>query len=134
MDLLLTRDPLTSGFKGIFGRMTSQDGQWSAFTLEHAYKQTSGIFSPKIPAGTYLCKRGMHKLNGMTDSFSTFELQNVPNCSGILIHRGNFNNDSEGCILIGKNLGLIRIMNSAVAFQEFMVLQEGVEEFNLTIC
>ena len=39
-------------------------------------------------------------------------LLNVPGYDGILIHRGNTHNDSAGCILVGENKLVGKVINS----------------------
>ena len=62
---------------GIFGVLLDEAGNQIAVTLQHAYEQVDGKFSPKIPAGTYECVRGKHQLAGMTEPFETFEITGV---------------------------------------------------------
>lgn len=122
---------------GIFGEMYFGDSQSIMFlTLEHAYEK-DGKYRPKVPAGTYLCKKGMHKLSDLVP-FETFELQKVPGHWGILFHVGNYNRDSSGCILIGKGRGFTStrgkmIVNSKKAFAEFMAMLKDDEEFTLIV-
>jgi len=82
---------------GILGILSDDDGDQLAVTLEHSY---GGV--PKLPAGTYTCQRGPHRLKGMTESFQTYEVMGVPGHAGILFHAGNYNADSQGCILLGR--------------------------------
>jgi len=106
-------------------------------TLEHAYPDSDGGFYPKIPAGEYICKRGIHQLEGMATPFETFEITNVKGQINILFHAGNFNNDSEGCVLVGEKLGKYThgqmIVNSKATFNNFMRMQNGIDFFKLTV-
>jgi hypothetical protein len=135
MDLRLTRKDQRSD--GIFGELTNSKNEVVAYTLEHAYANADGTYSPKIPVGTYVCKRGQHQLASMKQPFETFEVQNVPNHANILIHMGNWNCDSEGCVLVGEAItdsfkGKM-VTNSKNVFAEFMQLQKGCDTFTLVV-
>jgi hypothetical protein len=125
MNLHLTRKQYRDD--GIFGEIDCDKIYF--FTLEHSYDKM-----PKIPQGVYRCTRWDSPKFG----YQTFMLNDVPGHDHILIHIGNYNHDSEGCILIGLGLGRtknngVMITSSKQAFQKFMELQEGVDEFTLTI-
>ena len=112
-------DRLQRRREGIFGDL-SINGEHLAQTLEHAYESADGQFYPKVPAGTYTCKRGAHRLHG------------------ILFHCGNFNRDSEGCVLLGNSVtkqenGEQMLTGSKDAFARFMARLEGQETFELTV-
>jgi Family of unknown function (DUF5675) len=135
VDCKLTRNKY--GQDGILGVLESDIGTEIAVTLEHAYLQDDGSFAPKIPAGVYICKRGMHTLEHHPKPFEAFELQDVPGHTNILIHVGNYNRDSEGCILLGAAVakqpnGDVMITASSQAFAALMVLND-VDEFTLTV-
>ncbi len=123
---------------GIFGQLQSDDGSFRCQTLEHAYFE-NGSYTPKVAAGIYTCVRGEHELLGMTTTFTTFELQNVPPfqgkpVTGILIHWGNYNKDSEGCILVGlRNQDDKMILDSKIAFEAFMAALDGQDQFTLIV-
>lgn len=118
---------------GIISELKGGD-TFSWVTLEHAYLQDGGCYLPKIPKGTFTCVKGTHEL--LTGGpFTTFEITGVPSHTGLLFHIGNFNNDSEGCILLGNQLNEITqsILNSRIAFNEFMIAQNGSDKFKLTV-
>jgi hypothetical protein len=131
MNLKLIRQ--TFALYGIEGELFDDKGLHVCFTLEHAYEQPDGSYQPKVPPGIYVCQRGRHRLEGMNNSFETFEITNVPGHTNILFHKGNYNNDSEGCVLVGAALGVGCILESAIAFGSFLQLQEGLESFTLTV-
>ena len=135
MDLTLNRTAYRQD--GIFGEIRGIIGDYFAITLEHAYP-LGAVWVAKIPPGEYLCKRGMHNLFRLPNSFETFEVTGVDGHTGLLFHPGNYDNDSEGCILLGQkimNLGFGQemISNSKQAFADFMALQAGLDTFNLEV-
>ena len=116
---------------GIIGTLYNEQGDQLAVTLEHAYDG-----QPKLPAGHYLCKRGKHQLKH-SDPFETFEVTGVTGHTGILFHTGNWNKDSDGCILLGRTVtgsteGWM-ITNSHLTFAYFMHDLVGVDAFLLTV-
>jgi hypothetical protein len=125
---------------GVFGELTDELGNHICFTLERSYADLyarEGL-SPKVPPGTYKCVKGMHRLPNMTQKFETFEVKGVPGRWGILFHVGNYNEDSDGCILLGEGLGTrfkngVMLTNSKKAFAKFMALLKDVEEFVLLV-
>lgn len=138
MDLTLTRKEYRPD--GIFSDLRKNDtGDLVAVTLEHAYADPhDSEYLPKIPSGTYTCVRGQHRLHNMTQDFTTFEITGVAGHSNLLFHRGNYNSNSEGCVLLGqfKTLtsdGNQMITNSKQTFNDFMSLQAGVDTFTLTV-
>jgi hypothetical protein len=135
MNLTLKRDHYRAD--GIFSTVTDPVSCTVMRTLEHAYGDAQQGFYPKLWPGTYTCKRSMHRLHGMDHDFETFEVLAVPGHKGILFHWGNFNRDSEGCILCGEDVfeGSPEWMVTAsrLQFARFMALQDGVDEFLLEV-
>lgn len=123
---------------GIFSVLQSEDGAEIYMTLEHAYLQANGLYIPKIPNGTFECFRGIHvleptQLNPKPKPFETFEIMGVAGHSDLLFHVGNFNLDSEGCVLLGLAKTENNILNSRQAFNQFMNLKTGINQFTLTV-
>lgn len=110
-------------------------GKYFCDTLEDTVRP-AGVKIPgktAIPAGKYKIK--------LTESLRFGKLmprlENVPGFTGVLIHSGNTAEDTEGCILVGKNDRQGWVSNSKDTFNKlFIVLQEVTkhkEEIWLTI-
>lgn len=116
---------------GIFSELRDDKGVVVAHTLEHSYDKF-----PKLYKGTFNCVRGMHQLHD-AKPFETFEITGVKGHINILFHAGNWNKDSEGCVLLGS--GIVQsdkgqmITGSKVCFKEFMVNLAGANSFLLVV-
>lgn len=99
------------------------------FTLENPERDTK--VDSRIPAGDYLCV----PYSG-TKYKNVYLVRDVPGRTAILIHWGNYESDTEGCILLGTGSGMMNgkpaVMNSKVAFDQFRSLV-GREDFRLLI-
>lgn len=124
----------SSGLYGIIGALTSEDGTKSFVTLEHAYPDGQGGFCPKLASGMYTCvwhdPVRLHYPTYMVTRVPAF--QGAP-VDGILIHRGNYNKDSEGCILVGMEKGTGCILESEKAFDQFMEIQNRAPSCTLMV-
>jgi len=128
MDFTLTRFLYKK--EGIFGRLEDAEKTLSLYTLEHAFLIPGDEYSPIIPEGTYKCTRYKSpKAHGE----EVWLLHDVPGHSYVEIHIGNYNKDSDGCILVGLRFEGVMISSSRVAFGALMKIQEGRESFNLTV-
>lgn len=127
VDFTLVRQENKSS--GIFGKLISDNGI-EFHTIEHAYPAAGG-YAPKLPVGSYECLLGSHKLH--SGPIETFEVLKVPGHSGILIHPGNTQDASEGCILIGMSRSGDSILESRKAFSRFMLIQNGATKFRLNV-
>ena len=129
-DFTLTRKQFRSD--GIFSELCDKNGNIVAQTLEHSYDNL-----PKIPNGTFKCVRGPHRLHNMTEDFITFEITGVEGHENLLFHWGNYNKDSEGCVLLGAADAMVgdieMVTSSQATFKAFMASLEGVNEFTLTV-
>jgi hypothetical protein len=113
---------------GIFSDLCAENGVKLYSTLEHSYD-----CKPKIPNGTFTCVRGKHRLHGMTEDFETFEITGVEGHQGLLFHCGNFNKDSEGCVLVGRTRSGDMVTSSREAFADFMEGLKGLDSFTLIV-
>lgn len=117
---------------GIFSELRDETGKVIAHTLEHSYDK-----KPKVELGAYKCVRGPHRLHGMVSDFETFEITGVQGHTGVLFHWGNWNDDSNGCVLLGEGIAASQkgqmVTNSRKTFQEFMDMLEGQNSFTLMV-
>ncbi len=116
--------------EGVFGKL-SDDLGLICYTLEHSFPEGGG-FAAKLPPGKYTCRRGFHKLAG-GDSLETFEVTEVPGHTGIIFHWGNYNKDSDGCILVGERRLPTMLVYSKRAFATLLYRTRGEDEFTLTV-
>jgi hypothetical protein len=81
-----------------------------------------------IPEGVYKARKHNSPKHGLS-----LWLQDVPNRSEILIHKGNYYTDILGCILIGSTLmdinkdGLLDVVNSKKSINKLMSMLEDVD-------
>lgn len=103
------------------------DGVFKCYTLERPY--TDFDFKP-IPEGKYpLVMRPSAKFGRLMP-----HIENVPGRTGIEIHCGNHVSDSEGCILIGMQLGDDALWGSRIAFDLiFPILMDQKEPVFITV-
>lgn len=123
----LTRSPTLP----TYGVLIRDDGIPFALSLERPWLDNQRSVSC-ITDGAFTAKRHLSPRFG-----ETFWLQDVPGRSEILLHKGNIDDDSHGCILVGEQFDLVNgedgIVASKEGFAEFMRLQRGTNEFVLTI-
>ena len=85
-----------------------------------------------IPAGCYEMIKVLSPQFG-----TTYEICNVPNRDLIRFHRGNWEKDTDGCVLLGRSWGSFKgnrmLLSSGVAFNQFMDLMHTFKQARLII-
>lgn len=111
---------------GTLGALITPFGNKTFSTLEPQWRKNKAGVSC-IPAGLYklgLRESPIVKRTSRGKYTQGFEIQGVPSRSLIMIHPGNWQEDSNGCLLVGKGYGApggkTGIVNSLVAFSELM--------------
>lgn len=101
----------------------NKDGDLNDLNEAKVYGETA------IPYGEY--KIDMNTVSPKYSNFNKYpayrkyngklpRLINVPHFEGVLIHIGNTKRDTEGCILVGRNLSKGMVLNSTSTFYNLM--------------
>ena len=102
------------------------DGKQIGYTCEDERRENKVMHETRIPAGRYEIKLrtfgGHHERYKVKFPFhkGMLWLQDVPKFKEILIHIGNSDSDSSGCLLVGKTANLLKgtIAQSTVCYTE----------------
>ena len=127
------------GIRPTFGVLV-YNGLPFAATLEDPWRNNM-VGESCIPLGTYRCIRCRKSPDyGFKDSpkfGDTFQVYDVDGRSRILFHKGNTEEDTRGCILIGEQFdvlgGIPAVLVSRKGFGEFMEILKYDDEFTLKI-
>ena len=132
MKLILTRHARRADYT--IGRLEDENGMKISDTLEPTWRDYKGgeLKIPKksaIPEGTY------RVVVTKSQRFQKYLplLVGVPGFEGVRIHAGNTSRDTEGCILVGQNLQVGKVLWSRITLERLMRLIENEKEIYLTI-
>ena len=121
------------------------DGSFVCFGLEDEFREDKVPGETRIPAGTY--KIGIYRDGKFHRRYSqrfpdmhqgVLHILDVPNFTHILIHIGNTDDNTDGCLLVGLNAavndGELRVTSSKLAYQKLypMVIDAALAD-DLTI-
>lgn len=91
------------------------------------YRVTLEVKSPKFSAKKY------EKNYGFCDGYLP-RLINVPGFDGVLIHIGNTARDTDGCVLVGKNTKVGKVLESRAVFVKlYEELKKAKDSIYITI-
>ena len=88
---------------------TTNGREFLAYTLEDEHRETKVKGETRVPAGTYKIK--LRKEGGFHNKYSAkygsfhkgmLHITDVPGFEYILIHTGNTDENTEGCLLVGN--------------------------------
>lgn len=90
------------------------------------YKVSINIVSPKYKNSEYYQR--------FANGSRVPRLMNVKGFDGVLIHCGNTEGDSAGCVIVGENKVKGQVINSKLTFEKlYKKLQEATDEITLEI-
>ena len=126
--MIITVDRFKSDSDATISKV-SVDGRFVCFGLEDEYRDEKVASETRIPAGRY--KVDVRREGGFharyTARFPNFHrgmlhVTDVPGFTFILIHIGNTDEDTAGCLLVGLNAaiddGELRVTSSKLAYQK----------------
>ena len=130
VNLLIIRDTFTK--ESTIGRLFI-NGESFCDTLENPYINNERNISC-IPEGQYKVRIRLPRESATRDYLHLL-VQDVPNRSYILFHRGNTAKDTSGCILVGNGREHNAVNNSRLAMDLVIkeILNLGGENINLII-
>lgn len=138
MNLLASRE--TESSEWTQGKLYIDD-VYECFTLEDQKQVKKVMHETRIPAGTYKIK--LREFGGHHDKYKVkfpdfhkgmLWLQDVPGFHDILIHIGNTDDDSSGCILVGTTFSNGKIADSTKAYiKMYKKVVKAATEGKLTI-
>jgi len=100
------------------------DGKFECYTLEDEQRTIKVWGETAIPNGKYQVKlrtegtfHAKYKVKFPLWHKGMLHVTNVPNFEGILIHIGNNDDDTAGCLLLGRSAQLETIAESTIAYE-----------------
>lgn len=122
MEIVLKR--VSEDDQGTHGKLWL-GSKFLCYTEELPWKDNEADVSC-IPLGTYTCTK-----HDTPAHPNTWQVNDVPNRSNVLIHNGNTMADTEGCILVGMITTAKGVYSSVVALNYLRTVLE--DTFTLTI-
>ena len=105
------------------------DGRFQCFGLEDEHRDEKVSGETRIPSGSY--DIGVRTVGGFDAKYKTrfadihkgmLQVLDVPNFEYILIHIGNDDSDTAGCLLLGADMytsNRLHMGSSTIAYKEF---------------
>ena len=132
MKLILTRIARRADYT--IGRLEDENGKKICDTLEPIWRNYDGG-EMKIPRKSAIPEGSYRVVVTKSQRFRKYLplLVGVPGFEGVRIHSGNTSRDTEGCILVGQNLQVGKVLWSRITLEKLMKLIENEKEIYLTI-
>ena len=132
MELILTRIARKAEYT--IGRLEDENGKKLCDTLEPTWRDYRGG-ELKIPKKSAIPEGSYRVVVTKSQRFGKYLplLVGVPGFEGVRIHAGNTSRDTEGCILVGQNLQVGKVLWSRITLERLMKIIENEKEIYLTI-
>ena len=132
MKLILTRIARKAEYT--IGRLEDENGKRICDTLEPTWRDYKGG-EMKIPKKSAIPEGSYRVVVTKSQRFGIYLplLVGVPGFEGVRIHSGNTNKDTEGCILVGENIQVGKVLWSRITLSKLMKIIENEKEIFITI-
>ena len=132
MKLVLIRHARRADYT--IGRLEDENGKKISDTLEPTWRDYKGG-EMKIPKKSAIPEGSYRVVVTKSRRFQKYLplLVGVPGFEGVRIHAGNTSRDTEGCILVGQNLQVGKVLWSRITLEKLMKLIENEKVIYLTI-
>lgn len=123
MEIIVER--FNSGSDDTLGRLYI-NGKMMCFTIEDEHRDIKVKGETRIPAGTYKVGKRYSPKFSPKFGHDMLWVKDVPGFEYILIHTGNTEKDTEGCLIVGKKIGSLEnrraVLDSKQAYKEIYPL------------
>ena len=132
MKLVLIRHARRADYT--IGRLEDENGKKICDTLEPIWRNYDGG-EMKIPRKSAIPEGSYRVVVTKSRRFQKYLplLVGVPGFEGVRIHAGNTSRDTEGCILVGQNLQVGKVLWSRITLEKLMKLIENEKEIYIII-
>lgn len=109
------------------------NGRFYCFTLEDEHRDVKVSGETRIPAGQYKVKKRYSPKFTPRTGHDMLWIKDVPGFEYILIHSGNTEDDTDGCLLVGTAIGKLNgkraVLNSKVAYNKiYPVISDAIDK------
>ena len=132
MKLVLIRHARRADYT--IGRLEDENGMKICDTLEPTWRNYKGG-EMKIPKKSAIPEGSYRMVVTKSRRFQKYLplLVGVPGFEGVRIHSGNTSRDTEGCILVGQNIQVGKVLWSRITLEKLMKLIENEKEIYIII-
>jgi hypothetical protein len=95
------------------------NGQFECYILEDEYREKKIKGETRIPCGTYRLDLRVSPRFSPRLGHKVIWLKDVPNFEFILVHPGNTEKDTDGCLLTGKAVDGWTVTESRAAYEAY---------------
>jgi len=129
MKILVER--FDSGSDDTFGRLYI-NGKLECYTLEDEFREVKKRGDTRIPKGTYKVGKRFSPSKSPKTGHDMLWIKDVPGFQYILIHTGNTEDDTEGCLIVGTRIGKLNgkraVLDSKVAYNKiYPIISDAID-------